>query len=137
LSGKRTYTFPSKFITRMVAENLGMNEQCVPTAWKANSRREGCIRRGVVIGGDALLGSCEAPPGVLCSHNKDTKLLERVQRRDKKMIKELECSFHEARLLRGSMAFSVKRKEGPGGTSLLYSSTKKEVTSRREIDFTV
>lgn len=49
MSGKRTYTFPSKFITRMVAENLGMNEQCVPTAWKANSRREGCIRRGVVI----------------------------------------------------------------------------------------
>ncbi len=48
------------------------------------------------------------------------ELLERVQRRDKKMIKELECSFHEARLLRGSMAFSVKRKEGPGGTSLLY-----------------
>lgn len=30
-------------------ENLGMRKWCSPTAWKADSRKEGCIRRGVVI----------------------------------------------------------------------------------------
>lgn len=41
------------------------------------------------------------------------------------MIKGLECSSHAAKLLRGSMAFSVKRRKGSGGTHSLYSSTNK------------
>ena len=91
----------------LVVKTLNTSQQCVPGAWKTNDIL-GCIRRGVVSGDSEVIvplySALMRPHLEYCiqvwgpQYRNDVELLERVQRRARKMIRGLEHLPYEDRI---------------------------------------
>ncbi|KFQ11299.1 hypothetical protein N329_10648, partial [Haliaeetus albicilla] len=114
----------------LVVEKLNMTQQCALTAQKANCIL-GCIQSSVTSRSrEGILPLCSAlvrPHLEYClqlwgpQHRKDMDLLEQVQRRDTKMIRELEHVYCEDRLRElGLFSLEKRRLQGDLITACQY-----------------